>query len=201
MPALTHVRDTRHCPQPSFLRIYMRSVSIRAERECPMALRDRLNYLRMEEDEILRLLDTVEGLLTLASKGSFAVRSKAISDLHSLEHFLAGILEHCRPEERILESTYHRFLQPDERERIQSEHKEIMRLVSVFRDELRFATSDRIDTVIETGNVLNNRVREHIAFEQVLLNRIERLSALPESVIVRMANPPRRPDAGETRSD
>jgi len=177
----------------------MRFVKIRTEPdwERPMALRDRLNYLRMEEDEILRLMDTVEGLLALASKGNYAVRSKAVSDLHSLEHFLGGILEHCRPEERILESTYHRFLQPHERKRIQAEHEQIVRLVTSFRDELKFATSDRTESVVEIGKNLNDRVRQHIALEQVLLNRIERLSALPESVIVRLAKPSGGPDETE----
>lgn len=47
-----------------------------------------------------------------------------------------------------------------------------MRGVASFREELRFATSERIMAMIPPGMDVINRLRAHIAYERQLLNQI-----------------------------
>lgn len=151
-----------------------------------MALRDRMQYLRKEQEELLHLAERIEKMLELASKNDFAEHLKGLTGLRSLEHGLAGIVEHCHAENRIVESTYHQYLQPDERKRLDVEHEQILRAVSDFREELKFATVDRTMAMIVPGMNVVKRLRAHIALERKMLGRITELE-----------NPPKRRPGGK----
>ncbi len=139
-----------------------------------MALHDRIRYLRKEHEELLRVADKLEEMLGSAANSDVAERLKGVMGLRSLEHGLAGVVEHCHAEDRIVESTYHHSLQLNERGRIDAEHEQILRTTTDFREELKFATVDRTMAMIPPGIDLVNRLRAHIAYEREMLNRIDR---------------------------
>ena len=147
-----------------------------------MALRHRIQYLRKEHEGLLHLADRIEEMLELASMNDVAEHLKSLTGLRSLEHGLAGIVEHCHAEDRIIESTYHHYLQQNERERIDAEHELIIRDVTNFREELKFATTDRTMAMILPGMDVVKRLRAHIVYERELLGRI-----------AEVGNPPKRP--------
>jgi hypothetical protein len=150
-----------------------------------MALHDRVQYLRKEHEEIGRLMDTLEEFVELTASKDFSDRSRGLAELRALDHHLAGVLEHCHSEDRVVESLYDRYLQDDERRRVSLEHHEIVRLVDRFRDELKFSTADRTTTLSLWGKELVDRMRGHSAYEDILLNRMDALSALPDEVVAR----------------
>jgi len=137
-----------------------------------MGLRHRIEHLRREHTEVLDLADRIEQFLEQVSKNDFAERLKGLTGLRSLEHGFSGVMEHCHAEGRIVESIYHHSLQSKERDRIQAEHQQILRAVSDFREELRFATADRTMAIIVPGMDVVNRLRAHIAYEREMLGRI-----------------------------
>lgn len=141
-----------------------------------MALHDRIQYLRKEHEELEHVADSIEAMLRCVADSDVAQRLQGITGLRSLEHGLAGIVEHCHAEERIVESTYHHSLQPEERGRIDAEHEQILRATTDFREELKFATVDRTVAMIPPGIDLVNRLRAHIAYEREMLDRIDRPS-------------------------
>jgi hypothetical protein len=145
-----------------------------------MALRNRIEYLRKEHEELLNLAGRIEELLESAAKNEVAEHLKSLTGLRSLEYGLAGIVEHCHAENRIVESTYHEYLQPDERARIDTEHEQIIRAVTNFREELKFATTDRTMAMILPGMDVVNRLRAHIAYEREMLGRIAGLGPSPK---------------------
>lgn len=145
-----------------------------------MALRDRIQYLRREHEELLHLANTIEKMLESVSKNDFGGHLKTLSELRSLEQGLAGIVEHCHAENRIVESTYHEHLQRDESARIGDEHEQIIRAVANFREELKFATADRTMAMILPGMDVVNRLRTHIAYERELLGRIAEFEETPK---------------------
>ena len=146
-----------------------------------MTLRHRIQYLRKEHEALMHLVDSFEKMLGLASKNEFAARVKGLTGLRSLEHGLAGVVEHCHAEDRIVESAYHHSLQPDERTRIAAEHEQILRAVTDFREELKFATGDRTLAMIPAGLDVVNRLRAHIAYEREMLGRIAELGNRPKA--------------------
>jgi len=141
-----------------------------------MALSHRIEYLRKEHKELLHLAQRMEKMLESASKNDFAEHLTSLNELRSLEHGLAGIVEHCHAENRIVASTYHDYLQQEECARIDAEHQQIIRAITNFREELKFATVDRTMAMIIPGMDVVNRLRSHVAYEQQLLNRIVQLS-------------------------
>ena len=148
-----------------------------------MALHHRIEYLRKEHQELLNLADRIEKLLESASKRDFSEHVKSLTELRSLEHGLAGIVEHCRAEDRIIESTYHQYLQPDERARVDTEHEELIRLATNFREELKCATADRTMAMILPGMDVVKWLRAHISYEQELLGRIAGLGKHAKRVV------------------
>jgi len=142
-----------------------------------MALHDRIQYLRKEHEELKRVAGRIEAMLRSVAESDVAERLKGITGLRLLERGLAGIVEHCHAEDRIVESTYHQSLQPEERGRIDAEHEQILRATTDFREELKFATVDRTVAMIPPGIDLVNRLRAHIAYEREMLDRIDRPSA------------------------
>jgi hypothetical protein len=143
-----------------------------------MALRHRVEYLREEHKGLLELADRIEAALTLASRKEFSDHEKSVAELRALEHGFGGIVEHCHAEERIVESTFHHYLDERERNRIDEQHREILRAMGEFRQDLRFATVDRMKETGVTGSEVVRKLREHIAGESELLDRIIRQSAL-----------------------
>jgi hypothetical protein len=152
-------------------------------KEAAMALRHRIQYLRKEHEELLHLADRIEKMLESASKNDFAEHLKSLTGLRSLEHGLAGIVEHCHAEDRIIESTYHHYLQQDERARIDAEHEQIIRAVTNFREELKCATTDQTMAMILPGMDVVRRLRAHIAYEGELLGRIAELGNPPKTAV------------------
>jgi hypothetical protein len=150
-----------------------------------MTLRHRIEYLRKEHEELLHLADRIEKMLESASKNDFAEHLKSLTGLRSLQHGLTGIVEHCHAEDRIVESTYHHSLQPEERARIDAEHEQIIRTVADFREELKFATTDRTMAMIIPGMDLINRLRVHIAYEREMLGRIAESGNPPKTALGR----------------
>jgi len=150
-----------------------------------MALRRRIQYLRKEHEELLHLADRIEKMLESSSKNDFAEHLKGLTGLRSLEHGLAGIVEHCHAEDRIVESTYHHSLQPEERARIDAEHQQIIRAVTDFREELKFATADRTMAMIVPGMDVVKRLRAHVAYEREMLGRIAELGNPPKTALGR----------------
>jgi len=146
-----------------------------------MVLNHRIEYLRKEHKELLNLTLRIEEALESASKNDVAEHLKSLNVLRSLEHGLAGIVEHCHAEDRIVESTYHHSLQQEERDRINAEHEQIIRAVTNFREELKFATTDRTMAMILPGMDVINLLRAHISYEQEMLGRIAELGKPPKS--------------------
>ena len=146
-----------------------------------MALRHRIQYLRKEHEALMQLVDKIEEMLSLASNKEYADRLKGLTGLRSFEHALAGVVEHCHAEDRIVESTYHHSLQPDERMRIAAEHEQILRSVADFREELKFATADQTLAMSPLGLDMINRLRAHIAYEREMLGRIAKFGSRPKA--------------------
>lgn len=140
-----------------------------------MATAQRVDYLRMERERILDVAGKIEKALLLISKTEFTDRLSGILRLRELDHSILGIAEHCHSENRLVESTYHHFLDADEWARIKAEHEKLLRLVSAFRVELRFATADLTNGLEPAGRELIDELRAHVAYEQQLLGMIERL--------------------------
>lgn len=139
-----------------------------------MALSDRIAYLRKEHQAILKVADEIERALALGSKADFPEHQKCINELRTLEHGLRGIEEHCHGEDRAVESTYHHYGSVAERRRLDGEHAEITRALADFREELRFATADRTNSLHAPGMALVTRLRSHIAHEETLLRGIRK---------------------------
>jgi hemerythrin-like domain-containing protein len=142
-----------------------------------MALRDRIAYLRKEHRVLLRLADKIEGAVSVSSKADFLQHQRCISELRALEHGLHGIEEHCRAEDRAVESTYHHYANRAELQHLDAEHTEIVRTLTDFRDELRFATADRTESLRAPGMALVTRLRSHIDREERVLREIEKSEA------------------------
>lgn len=140
-----------------------------------MVSRDRIEFLHKECEELLHVVQRIERALQLALEKEFSEHVKSMTELHTLDHGLAGIIEHCNAENRLVDSSEHIYRNTDERARIDSEHQEIVRAVINFREELRFATADRTMAMILPGMDLVNRLRAHIAYERELLDRIDML--------------------------
>ena len=144
-----------------------------------MALRHRITYLRKEHQELVNLADRIEKALTLASGKDFSRLEHGLAQLRALEHGFAGIVEHCHSEDRIVESTFHHYLNKSERLRLDEEHGKIVRALAEFREELRFATVDRTMAMIIPGMDLVQQLRGHVVFEEGLLDRIARSVVVP----------------------
>lgn len=148
-----------------------------------MALRQRIEYLMKEHKELLNLADSIEKMLELASRNDIAGHLKSLKELRALEHGLTGIIEHCHSENRIVESTYHQYLNQVDCARIDAEHEQIIRAVMNFREDLRFATVDRTMAMILPGMDVVNLLRVHVAYERELLTRIAHMGDSPQRIL------------------
>jgi len=137
-----------------------------------MALRARVEYLRREHDELLKLVERIEAALALASQEGIAKHEDSLARLRALEAGFQGIAEHCHSEERIVESTFHAHASKKERVKNDEQHREILRKLGAFRDELQFATVDRLHDVCVCGDDLTRTLRTHVTNESEVLDRI-----------------------------
>jgi hypothetical protein len=142
-----------------------------------MALRDRMAYLRRELRELLRFAGKIQSALTLGSSKDFPERQRCLAELRGLGHGLRAIEEHCHADERAVESTLHHFAGRAARRRLESEHAGIVHALMEFREELRFATADRTESLRGPGMALLGLLRAHIAYEQDLLRNIDKSGA------------------------
>jgi len=139
-----------------------------------MALRARVEYLRREHKGLLKLVERMEAALALASQEDIAKREDSLARLRALEAGFHGIAEHCHAEERIVESTYHAHASKKERVKNDEQHRQILQKLGAFRDELQFATVDRLHDVCVSGNDLAGMLRTHVTDESKVLDRIAR---------------------------
>jgi hypothetical protein len=155
-----------------------------------MTFSTRMLYLKLEQDEMLRILDRVDEALKQATSEDFESRLKALADLHSLERGLTGIGEHCRSEDRVVESTFRHYLNQPEYARMNAEHAEILRLLSNFRNELEFATADSTAVLVPLGKELTTYVRAHLSYERKILESVEMSGAVPNELMMRYTESP-----------
>lgn len=137
-----------------------------------MALYARMEYLRREQKELLGWVDRIEAALALASEEDVAKHEVSLARLRALQPRFQGIAEHCHSEERIVESTFHAHASKRERIKNEEQHREILRKLAAFRDDLRFATVDRLHDVCVSGNELTRTLRSHMASESAVLDEI-----------------------------
>jgi hypothetical protein len=132
-------------------------------------------YLRQEHGEILRVADRIARAMELISANNFSARQEGLTDLRAVQHGLLGIAQHCRSEEGVIESEYHRYLDADKYERINQQHQSILRLVNRLSRELPYATADSIVEAAPLGEEIVKQVREHVTYEEEMLDYVNRL--------------------------
>ncbi len=140
-----------------------------------MERRESTEHLRKEHLEILRLTESIENALSLASREDFTARQKGLAELRALRHGLIGISQHCGSEEGILESMYHQHLDGQKHERISAQHVGISQLIASLLKELPLVTADSVVEAVPRGEDLVARIREHVAYEEEMLAYIENL--------------------------
>lgn len=137
-----------------------------------MALIHRIEYLRKEHQGLLELARRIESALELAGREPVRDHELGLAQLRENEHSLRGVVEHCHADERIVESTLHEYACENERARSQEEHWDLLRKLSTFRDELRFATVDRLQSTSIAGHEFVRTLQTHVARESELLDQI-----------------------------
>jgi hypothetical protein len=143
-----------------------------SERRSAMALRHRIEYLRKEHKGLLELARHIEAALELAGREAVRDHELGLAQLRENEHSLSGVVEHCHADERIVESTLHEYAGEKERARNQEEHQDLLRKLATFRDELRFATVDRLRGASIAGHEFVRTLQTHVAGESELLDQI-----------------------------
>jgi len=138
-----------------------------------MESRDSMEYIQKEHLEIVRLAEKMTAALALASKEDFAARQRGLTELRELRTGLLGISQHCGAEDGILESDFHHYLDADLYGQLEHEHQTIRRLVGTLLRELPYTTADSVGELCATGEELLERIREHVAFEEDMLWRVE----------------------------
>ncbi len=137
-----------------------------------MELANRIEYLRKEHTELLGIAHDLDRILLDVNSGDFTTRQRVLSDLRSLGHRFDGVVEHCHVDDRLVESTYHKYLSEKDRGILADEHLQLVRTLAEFREELRFTTADRIANLAKPGATLVSALRAHLATETAFLNRI-----------------------------
>lgn len=151
-----------------------------------MKLQEQLHYLRREHGELLRLANRLERTLERGESREYATRACALADLRAMEHGLSGIVQHCHIEDRIIESAYHRYLDDEDYQKLGAEHETILRILSDFREDLKFATGDLMTSLAPSGRTLIDKLRGHVAFEEDRLDYIDALRIAPDELLNRL---------------
>lgn len=142
-----------------------------------MELIHRIEYLRKEHAELLAIAENLARILLDANSADFPVQQQVLTNLRSFNnHRFNGIVEHCHLDDRLVESTYHKYLSDEDRTLLAEEHARLARLLSAFREELRFATADRVASLSKPGETLVQTLRAHVATEEGYLNKIAKIT-------------------------
>jgi hypothetical protein len=155
-----------------------------------MDLRSQLDYFRKEHEDIQRFVEDWEDALKLAASEDDADRLRALAQLRQMETVLLGIREHCRAEQRTVESRLRAHQDDVSRVRLAQEHELLRQLTNDYLRELQFATLSRTGEVARLGIELLEQLRNHIAYETALLKQIEDSSEGEEKVLLRHTQPP-----------
>lgn len=131
-----------------------------------------MEYLGREQKELLGLAGNIEAALPLASQENVAKHEDSLAQLRALEAGLQGIAEHCHSEERVVASAFHAHASKKERVKNDEQHREILRKLRAFPEELQFATVDRLYDVCVSGDDLTRTLRTHVTNESEVLDRI-----------------------------
>ena len=143
-----------------------------------MIVRHWMDYLRKEHEELLDLTEKIEKLLDIASRHDFSEHPRVLRELQSLDHHLTGIVEHCHAPDRLVESDFYQLLPAEQLARLTAEHERIRQSVANFREELKYATPDRMMAMIMPGMDVVKLLRDHIDFESGLFDRVGRRAEL-----------------------
>jgi hypothetical protein len=145
------------------------------EKELAMPIPEPVLYPRQEHREILRVADRIARALELISAHDFSARQEGLTELRAVQHGLLGIVQHCHSEDGVIESEYHRYLDADRYAQIKEQHQSILRLVNRLSRELPYATADSIVEVGPLGEEIVEQVREHVAYEEEMLDCVDQL--------------------------
>ena len=137
-----------------------------------MDMRDELETLHKEHQEILRFLAAWEDALTLAASDDYEIRWRGLRQLQEMTGAIAEICEHCRREEENTDSPF-LFLEEAARTQLRDEHTQLQRANYEFRRELEFTTASLTGDLCRQGQHLLTALRQHMAYEEGLLKRIE----------------------------
>ncbi len=155
-----------------------------------MDLRSQLDYFRKEHEDIQRFLEDWEGALRLAASEDDANRLRALALLRQMETDLSSIHEHCRAEQRTVESLLQMHHDGASLVRLAQEHELLRQLTNNYLRELQFATLPRTGEVVGLGIELLAQLRTHIAYETALLKQIEDRNTAEQKVLLRYTHPP-----------
>jgi len=144
-----------------------------------MRIQHWIEELHKEQKGLLRIADHIENALTMASETDFSRRRRGLVKLRDMEREFRRVLEHCHTQEHSPEATLHPHLSLEEIARVDAEHEKIVRVLAEFREELKVATPDRATAMVIPGMEAANELRNHVAHEAKLLERIPPASAEP----------------------
>ena len=151
-----------------------------------MDLRNQLERFRKEHDDILRFLKDWEDALTLASSDDEPSRCRGLAELREMEQKVADIREHCREEERSVDSPFQIYLDDHALEHLRHEHDRLEQFADGYTSELKYLTTPPpTDQLVMLGRRLLDHLRHHIAYEEGLLKQIEEGNQAEEKVFLR----------------
>lgn len=154
-----------------------------------MDLLTELVRFHKEHREILNVIISWEQALNRLSSDRDEERRRGLSELRGMGCEISAIQEHCRAEQRAVESPNRLYLGPVQFERLRDEHAELARLIQSAVSELRFANVDRTEGILTCGRQLAEFLRQHIAYEEGLLTEIQEGHNAEEKLLLRYSEP------------
>jgi hypothetical protein len=158
-------------------------VAFLGERETSMNLRHELEAAHNEHEDILEFLDVWGDALKEIASDDCDTRCRGLRRLQGMEGKIVEICEHCRREEEDSDSPLFRFAHEAERNHMKDEHFRLYRANYEFRREMAFTTASFTGDLILQGEKLLAALREHIAYEENLLKRIEAEQLSPAEAV------------------
>jgi hypothetical protein len=137
-----------------------------------MDLQSELVNAHKEHEEILGFLAAWENTLDQAASEDYEIRLRGLRQLQGMEGNIAAICDHCQ-EEETSGSPLFVFTADAERTRLKDEHFQLHRANYEFRQEMEFTTASHTEDLCSQGRSLLAALRQHIAYEEELLKRIE----------------------------